>query len=266
MKGAPLQRMSPSDFVRYNRMWRYPRRSLFKSIPSSVIMPYNCPFLINPLAYLNDLSETDILLASYQGLNDLIAPRHDITGFLVKDFSLGKLNDLKYLCEKTLLPRHLVKSKTGWEDWKRLVHEVLSNNDRTIVHPRFLRAELRLARLDTIHRLTQLPPFEPYLRHYWSYGSLFRENITLLSTATIFVALVLTAMQVGLATEQLGQNKSFMKASYGFTVFAILGPICAFGLVAIDALWNLLKDLPKLFGLSKKRQVAVISGDNETMA
>ncbi|KAL6231122.1 hypothetical protein BDW75DRAFT_248106 [Aspergillus navahoensis] len=162
-----------------------------------------------------------------------------------------------------LLPRQLSESSFGWQGWKRLVSEVLSHDDSRVVHPRFLRAELRLSRLDTIHRLTQLPPFEPYLRHHRNYGSLFYDNITLLATATVFIALVLTAMQVGLATEQLGRSKSFMAASYGFTVFAILGPLCAFGLMILEALWHFLKDLPKLLQLSGKRRMGIASGTGE---
>lgn len=68
-------------------------------------------------------------------------------------------------------------------------------------------------------------------------------------------------MQIGLATEQLGQSKSFMVASYGFTVFSILGPLCAFGLVVIEALSHLVRDIPKLLGFSVKRRVAVTSGN-----
>ncbi|KAL6228939.1 hypothetical protein BDW75DRAFT_250359 [Aspergillus navahoensis] len=162
-----------------------------------------------------------------------------------------------------LLPRRLIESPSSWEGWKKLASEVLSRDDRKLIHPRFLRAELRLARLDTLHRWTQMPPFEPYLRHYWNYGSLFRENITFLATATVFIALVLTAMQVGLATEQLRQSKNFMAASYGFTVFAILGPLCAFGLMIIEALWHFLKDLPKLLRTSGKRRMTVASGTGE---
>jgi len=55
-------------------------------------------------------------------------------------------------------------------------------------------------------------------------------------------------MQVGLATERLQGNADFQQASYGFTVFAILGPICAVGLVVLGALFNLIKDLPWLLG------------------
>jgi hypothetical protein len=55
-------------------------------------------------------------------------------------------------------------------------------------------------------------------------------------------------MQVGLATEQLQANTTFQQASYSFTVFTIMGPICAFGLVASGALFNLVNDLPLLMG------------------
>lgn len=63
------------------------------------------------------------------------------------------------------LDMNLLPSELRWQDWKKLATEVLSNNIHEAVHPRFLRAELRLARLDTLHRLTQVPRFEPYLRH-----------------------------------------------------------------------------------------------------
>ncbi|KAI9037822.1 uncharacterized protein KD926_011611 [Aspergillus affinis] len=171
-------------------------------------------------------------------------------------------SDFNIASEKYLLPRQLSRSQSGWENWKNITSEVLSNFDRNKVH-RFLRAELRLARLDILHRMTQMPPFEPYLRHYWNYGSLFHDNITLLATATVFIALVLTAMQVGLATEQLGQNKSFMAASYGFTVFAILGPLCAFGLVILEALWHLVKELPQLLGFSGKHKGTATTSNGE---
>lgn len=44
-----------------------------------------------------------------------------------------------------------------------------------------------------------------------------------MSIATIFIALVLSAMQAGLTTDQLKEDPSFQRASYCFAVFAILG-------------------------------------------
>ncbi|KAL4923324.1 uncharacterized protein BDV17DRAFT_277363 [Aspergillus undulatus] len=46
-----------------------------------------------------------------------------------------------------------------------------------------------------------------------------------ISAMTIYIALVLTAMQVGLATDVLARNTAFQNASFGFAVFAILGPL-----------------------------------------
>ncbi|KAG7286655.1 hypothetical protein NEMBOFW57_008966 [Staphylotrichum longicolle] len=124
-----------------------------------------------------------------------------------------------------------------------------------VVHPRFLRAELRLSRINTIKRLTSFPLFEPYIRGRHNYSGLFRDNLAWMATATVFIAVVLTAMQVGLATERLQGDPTFQQASYGFTIFAILGPICAFALVVLNALFHFVKDLPSLLGRWSKRAV-----------
>lgn len=155
-------------------------------------------------------------------------------------------SDFRIANENHLLPCRFDSSPITWEDWKEFVREILIQYNKDDSHPRFHRAELRLARLNNVHRITQLPPFEPYLRDRRNFGSVFRDNITWLSTATIFVALVLTAMQVGLATDQLKNSESFMAASEGFTVFAILAPLCAFGFIILDLLHHLLKELPWL--------------------
>ncbi|RDW67568.1 subtilisin-like serine protease [Coleophoma cylindrospora] len=150
--------------------------------------------------------------------------------------------------EKRLLPRNEDDATIKWANWQILARELIKVYDPDKVHPRFHRAELRLHRINIIHRFTQLPLFNPYLREWRDYGSLFRENLAWIATTTVFIALVLTAMQVGLATDQLKDNRSYQRASYGFSVFAILGPLCAFGTVALAALYNLVKDLPWLLG------------------
>jgi hypothetical protein len=164
--------------------------------------------------------------------------------------------------ENRLLPRKEKDSTIEWADWKELARELLENHHPDKVHPRFLRAELRLSRINTINRFTRLPPFDPYLRGWRNYGSLFRDNLAWMAAATVFIALVLTAMQVGLATTRLQGNTNFQKASYGFTVFAILGPICAFGLVVLGALFNLVKDLPWLLRDKTTQAKAALPGKN----
>lgn len=49
-------------------------------------------------------------------------------------------------------------------------------------------------------------------------------NMAPIGAATVYIAVVLTAMQVGLATPQLANNSVFQQASYGFTVFSIIAP------------------------------------------
>jgi hypothetical protein len=103
-------------------------------------------------------------------------------------------------------------SEPRLEDWKRLVQEILESLNEEM-HKRFHRGELHLSRLNTIHCTTQWPLFDPCFRTWRHYEDLFRENFTWLATGTVFVALVLTAMQVGLATDQLRANDSFQSAS-----------------------------------------------------
>ncbi|KAK4663288.1 hypothetical protein QC763_607260 [Podospora pseudopauciseta] len=176
-------------------------------------------------------------------------PRRVALGFLYTYACLVSSGSDFYIAnEKHLLPYREDDKPLEWADWKILARELLQMYEREldVVHPRFLRAELRLSRINIIHRLTSLPLFNPYLRGRHNYGSFFRDNLTWITTATVFIALVLTAMQVGLATERLKENAAFQQVSYGFTVFAILGPLCAFGLVVLDALFHLVKDLPLL--------------------
>lgn len=163
--------------------------------------------------------------------------------------------------EARLLPRKTDGSAILWAEWKQWAREFLNqkNNSSIKVHPRFLRAELRLSRVNTIHRLTHFPLLTPYLRGRNTYGSLFSDNIAWLATAAVFIALVLTAMQLGLATDQLKGDAAFQQASYGFAIFAILVPIWMFGLVILRALFQLCKDLPSLLGnLIKRRRTSPV--------
>ncbi|VBB80787.1 Putative protein of unknown function [Podospora comata] len=172
-------------------------------------------------------------------------------------------SDFHIANETRLLPRNEDDSPIKWADWKALARELLQVHERNpdVVHPRFLRAELRLSRINTIHRFTRLPPFHPYVRGRHNYSSLFHDNLAWMATAAVFLALVLTAMQVGLATERLQKDTTFQQASYGLTVFAILGPICAFGLVVLGALFNLFNDLPLLIGRRRNHAVHETSGE-----
>lgn len=71
------------------------------------------------------------------------------------------------------------------------------------------------------------------MSHWQQYGTFFQENFRSLASATVYIAIVLGAMQVGLATKSLADNDAFQSASYGFAVFSVLGPLAAAGVIAL---------------------------------
>ncbi|KAH7082881.1 hypothetical protein BKA63DRAFT_539914 [Paraphoma chrysanthemicola] len=180
-------------------------------------------------------------------------PRQAALGLLYSYTCLvSSESDYFVAIEKHLLPLETDGSTITWKRWKELARELHKNVRLCDVHARFHRGELRLSRLNAINRITNVSLFRPYLRSWHNYSTYFRDNLTWVATATIFAAFVLTAMQVGLATERLGKNTGFQRASYGFTVFSLVGPICFVLLMALIAVVNLFVDLPGLLSDGEK--------------
>jgi hypothetical protein len=124
-----------------------------------------------------------------------------------------------------------------WQSWRKLTSRILADcPDNEIyrhISKRYIHGELRLSRLDKVYRYrygSLLHGFSALLGST-RYADFFLENLKFVTATTVYVALVLTAMQVGLAAEPLSSNESFRRASYGFTVFAILSSIVAVGVV-----------------------------------
>lgn len=123
--------------------------------------------------------------------------------------------------------RHLLPKEVKWLHWRSLASEILSIEDiDSQVDARFLYGELRLGRLNKIYILSGRSIFRGYVPSWQRYGAYFHDNLAWLATATIYIAVVLTAMQVGLATS-LRENRVFQLVSLGFTIFSILGPLVA---------------------------------------
>jgi len=133
-------------------------------------------------------------------------------------------SDFQIAKEKLLLPPEVT-----WPAWRSLVHQLDTEHIYPNISHRFVYGELRLSRLNYLSQT----PLRGYTPRWQQYGSFFQDNFAWLASATIYIAVVLTAMQVGLATDALGGNAVFQSVSYGFTVFAILGPIIASGLIII---------------------------------
>jgi hypothetical protein len=145
----------------------------------------------------------------------------------------------------------LLAPKIVWERWTAFSKTVLSHIDHEFlrnVNPRYLYGELRLGRLNQIYRLcsqslsiTNL--IRGYEHGYHEYSTYISRNFAWLLIAIIYITVVLTAMQVGLATTQLKDSNQFNRASYGFTVFSILAPLAGIAAVAIIVLGLVLFNL-----------------------
>lgn len=149
-------------------------------------------------------------------------------------------SDLSIAHTYRLLPHDVT-----WDKWLRLVQQVLKNGaaNPQNINPRYLYGELRLSQLNKIYAFRHGRVLRGYQFTYQTYGELIRDYLTPLTAATIYVALVLTAMQVGLATNRLSDSLSFQNASYGFTVFAILGPLIAVVIVGIMGVFQFTNNL-----------------------
>lgn len=64
-----------------------------------------------------------------------------------------------------------------------------------------------------------------------------------LASSIDYVTVVLPAIQVGLATEALQNNGAFQSASYGFTVFSIVWPLAAAGLIMVVSCYIFIDNL-----------------------
>ncbi|KAF3764165.1 hypothetical protein M406DRAFT_346445 [Cryphonectria parasitica EP155] len=139
---------------------------------------------------------------------------------------------------------HIIPDELTWKKWKVLVREILqvpSEQLRLQVADRFIYGELRLRRLNLVYRCLGLS-FYGYFSRWNSYSNFVRDNMDLVVAGTVYLALILSAMQVGLSTTTLEGSKAFQAASYGATVLAILGPLGAVTLILVIAVVDFLQN------------------------
>jgi hypothetical protein len=155
---------------------------------------------------------------------------------------------------------HLFHKNYDWDTWRKLTRRILEHYPQNAIYDhlpkRYVYGELRLSRLDKIYRYLYgnlLHGFSPLLGNT-RYVEFFADHLKFITATTVYTALVLTAMQVGLATEPLSSNESFRRASYGFTVFAIISPIIAVGFVAFIAIFMVLANWVSTTATQRRRQ------------
>jgi hypothetical protein len=130
----------------------------------------------------------------------------------------------------------LLPSDLTWAEWKSFLEDFLENvnlDDLEDVNRRYRHGELREGRLNMIYRLALLDPIRGYFYRYHHYSTLLRNNFAWLIVTFAYVSIILTAMQVGLATERLQRDERFQRASFGLAVLSIVVPAISAGAVFI---------------------------------
>lgn len=127
----------------------------------------------------------------------------------------------------------IVPESVNWQKWTTIARSVSESSDISNlngVNIRYRYGELRLHRVNWIYSLcsrTRSPTtlLRGYLPAHHQYGSFIASNLAWLVSVLVYIILVLTAMQVGLATNGLQHSPAFQSASLCFAVFSILAPI-----------------------------------------
>ena len=171
-------------------------------------------------------------------------------------------SDLGIAKGKFLLPREV-----NWGYWTTLVKELDPEHIYPDIDERFVYGELRLSRLNKLFKLTQRPILRGYVYRWQQYSSFFQEYFGLLAAVTVYIAIILTAMQVGLATDKLQGSKAFMDASYGFTILSILGPLIIMALIFLIFLCLFGNNWYATVPFSRKRLgiIKAVRRDDETL-
>ncbi|KAI3546604.1 hypothetical protein CSPX01_04259 [Colletotrichum filicis] len=128
----------------------------------------------------------------------------------------------------------LIPKEVEWDDWREFATELSTQTIYGRIDERFYYGELRLSRLN---KLQYLASFSSYMPPWNRYEDFFHDQFAWLASTTVYIAVVLTAMQVGLATTHLADNAAFQSASYGFTIFSILAPLATMALVLATFLY-----------------------------
>lgn len=136
----------------------------------------------------------------------------------------------------------LLVSEITLDGWRSFTRTLLSSIDATTlkgVNQRYHYGELRLSRLNWIHRMSSKKPsltrmIRGYMYEYNQYSDFARRNFAWAIVVFVYINIVLTAMQVGLTTDRLGKSDMFQNASSGFTIFSILTPLLVLIVIVLN--------------------------------
>ena len=133
-------------------------------------------------------------------------------------------SDIIIAHEKSLVPKEIT-----WQQWASFARVALPNCHLESCNPRYWYGLLDEVRLTWIWRLTpesfRINDWSRYITSTYDSSSFIQENTKWLLGTLLYITIVLTAMQVGLATDRLNSSVAFSNASSGFTIFSILAPL-----------------------------------------
>lgn len=183
-------------------------------------------FLLDPRFWQDHLRCMSETSGSFSPPCEPCQARRCATGFLLSYAALVS-HESEFMISQHY---HLLPKEMTWPKWRTFLQQLFKDpsiHDK--INPRFDYGELRLRRLDNICRYRYIVDrihrnaCVTSIRGY-NYGYSLHSEPWIVSI-TVYIALVLTAMQVGLATNQSKDNNIFQAASYGFAVFSIVAPL-----------------------------------------
>ncbi|KAI5460665.1 hypothetical protein BGZ63DRAFT_387596 [Mariannaea sp. PMI_226] len=133
-------------------------------------------------------------------------------------------SDLHIACETGLLPANV-----SWKAWNRFIIDVYSYIDARKsrqVDRRYRYGELRLSRLNSLYRFGAAGfslhnIVYGFMSESTRYTTFFERNFGWILAVFVYVSIILSAMQVALATEKFNNNIRFQHFSYGIALFSI---------------------------------------------
>ncbi|KAF2814950.1 uncharacterized protein BDZ99DRAFT_458909 [Mytilinidion resinicola] len=137
----------------------------------------------------------------------------------------------------------LLSKSMEWSKWVEFIDVFLDNiNCETLsdVNKRYKYGELRLSRLNAIYRLA--PPtysLRNLVRGYRSgstwYRAFFERHFKWILAVFAIVSVLLSALQVGLATTMLQGNRLFQSALYGFIIASLVAIVTS--VIVVFLVW-----------------------------
>jgi hypothetical protein len=137
-------------------------------------------------------------------------------------------SDFRIALELGLLPR-----ETKWTQWMAFAMDVRSNVDKARggINDRYIYGELRRRRLNLLYRLVCGEWIRGYHQIPTEYNRWFQQNFAWLLLVFAYATVLLSAMQVILATEQGQSSGALHNSSYGISVAVVIAVATAVAVV-----------------------------------